>query len=66
MESAFRHLSQFVEGRRDEDHLGQAAFNIMAAIHTGEAIERGILPRELDNLPNFLPQQPKARRRRRR
>jgi hypothetical protein len=54
IDSAKRHLDQFLEGHRDEDHLGQAMFNIMACIHTEELIKRGILPQELNNLPNMV------------
>lgn len=54
MDSAFRHLSDYMEGKRDEDHLGQAAFNVLAAIHTEEMVERGHLPASLANTPNYL------------
>jgi hypothetical protein len=54
MDSAKRHLDQFLEGHRDEDHAGQAYFNIMALIHTEEMIRRGLLPEELNDLPNFV------------
>jgi len=54
MQSALRHLYQYIEGYRDEDHLGHAAFNIMAMIHTTEMIRRGILPESLDTLPDYL------------
>ncbi len=53
MDSALRHLNQHLSGKRDEDHLAQAAFNVMAMIHTSELIERGLLPRSLDDLPNY-------------
>lgn len=33
---ALRHLYMFLSGNRDEDHLGHAAWNIMAAIHSLE------------------------------
>lgn len=57
MDSALRHLSQVIEGKTDEDHAGQAAWNLMAYIHTKEMIDRGLLPKELDDLPNYLPQE---------
>jgi nucleoside 2-deoxyribosyltransferase len=56
LDSAMRHIQQHLEGYRDEDHLGQSAFNIFAAIHTGEMIERGLLPKELNDLPNYVDQ----------
>lgn len=55
LQSAIRHIYDHIEGKRDEDHLGHAMFNVMAAIHIGEMIDRGLLPKELDNLPNYLP-----------
>lgn len=36
MDSALRHLNQYLNGDRDEDHLAQAAFNVFAAMHMEE------------------------------
>jgi hypothetical protein len=36
MDSALRHLFQWQAGKRDEDHLAHAAFNILAMIHFDE------------------------------
>lgn len=55
MDSALRHMFQFIEGLRDEDHLAQAAWNIIAIIHTEELVKRGLLPQELYNLPDYTP-----------
>lgn len=61
VDSALRHLMQYLEGRRDEDHAAQAAWNILGLIHTEEMIERGLLPASLNDLPNYIPAvQPKA------
>ncbi len=54
IESAIRHIYQYLEGMRDEDHLGQATWNLFAAMHVEEMIKKGLLPKELDNLPNFV------------
>ncbi|MCH7530106.1 hypothetical protein IIB50_03260 [Patescibacteria group bacterium] len=54
MESAIRHIYQYLEGMRDEDHLGQAAWNLFAAMHIEEMVQRGLLPKELDNLSDFV------------
>lgn len=54
IDSALRHINQHLEGLRDEDHLAQAIFNLMACIHTEEMIKRGRLPKELDDLPNYI------------
>lgn len=51
--SAHRHILDFEEGKVDEDHLSQAIFNLGAIIHNQEAIKRGILPAELNDLPDY-------------
>jgi hypothetical protein len=53
LDSAMRHLSNYLEGLRDEDHLAAAAWNISCLIHMEEMIERGLITKELDNLPNY-------------
>jgi hypothetical protein len=55
LDSALRHLFQHLEGYRDEDHLAQAAWNVLAMMHTEECVQRGLLPAELDDLPNYRP-----------
>jgi hypothetical protein len=60
VDSALRHLMQYVEGRRDEDHAGHAAWNLLSMIQTEEMIERGLLPAELNDLPNYVPQEPQC------
>ena len=59
MDSALRHLFKHIEGQRDEDHLGQAAWNLLSALHTEEMIDRGLLPKELNDLPNYIKQDKK-------
>lgn len=53
LDSAQRHLAQFVEGMEDEDHLHQAIWNLFAISHYLEMIRRGILPAELNDLPSY-------------
>ncbi len=36
LDSALRHINQYVEGYRDEDHLAHAMWNLMAALHFDE------------------------------
>ena len=57
LDSALRHIYQYIEGRRDEDHLAQAMWNIAGAIHVETMIERGRLPKELDDMPDHMPQE---------
>lgn len=58
MDSALRHTLQFLEGYRDEDHLAQAVFNLMAVIEYDERIKQGRLDASLNDLPPALPGSP--------
>lgn len=51
IESAMRHLNQFVDGDRTEDHLAAAAWNIFGYMATENWIARGILSKEFYNVP---------------
>jgi len=53
VDSALRHMYNYLEGMRDEDHLSAALWNISALIHMEEMIERGLMPKDLNNLPNY-------------
>lgn len=57
IDSAKRHLDQFIEGYKDEDHLGQAIWNLAGLMHTQEMIKRGLLTESLNDLPNYLPEE---------
>ena len=50
-----RHVMKYQQGKRDEDHLAAIMFNAMALIHYEEMIERGRLPAELNDMPNYQP-----------
>ena len=52
LNSALRHLQDFLAGDREEDHLSAAVFNIFAITHNFEMIKRGALPKEINDLPN--------------
>ena len=54
LNSAIRHIQQYLEGYRDEDHIIQAIWNLTSIVHITEMIERDVLPKELDDLPNYL------------
>ena len=54
LDSAKRHLDQYHEGDRDEDHLAAVCFNVMAMMHFEEMIARGLLPSELNDMPNYI------------
>jgi len=48
IDSAQRHITQFKMGMTDEDHLGQAIFNLMAIMHF-EDLGR----KDLDDMPHY-------------
>lgn len=52
--SAMRHLQQYLEGDRLEDHLSACAYNVFAVIHTTEMIKRDLLPADLCDLPDYI------------
>lgn len=53
LDSAMRHLMKFALGQRDERHDLAAAWNVLCLIETASMIERGILPPDLGNLPDW-------------
>lgn len=55
IDSALRHIYKYLSGERDEDHLAAARWNLGALIHTEEMIARGVLPKELHDLPPRTP-----------
>ena len=54
LNSAMRHLQNYLEGDRSEDHLSACVWNCFCIMHDMVMIERGLLPKSLDDLPNFL------------
>lgn len=52
IDSAIRHLVQYMNGDRSEDHLARARWNIGCLMHTEEAVAAGDLPRALLDLPH--------------
>jgi hypothetical protein len=53
IDSLYRHLISFANGETDEDHKAAAKCNIMFIYHYMKAIERGVLPAELNDLPRY-------------
>lgn len=51
LDSATRHLFQYLGGDREEDHMIAAAWNALCFVQTQIWIEQGLLPKELDDLP---------------
>jgi len=51
LNSAIRHLQEFLEGDRSEDHLSACVFNCFAITHNLERIDKGELPLDLQDLP---------------
>lgn len=48
-----RHLMKYMQGKRDEDHLAAILFNAMAIIHYEAMIQAGVLPADLNDMPNY-------------
>ena len=48
LDSAFRHVVQYMMGMEDEDHLAQAAWNLFAIMHLEQTKP------ELDDMPHYL------------
>jgi hypothetical protein len=53
IQSAIRHTYQYLEGMRDEDHIAQAIWNLICVIHFEEMIERGLISKEFNDLPDY-------------
>lgn len=53
LDSALRHVFQYLAGERDEDHLAGAVFNIAAVMHFEEMVGRGVMPVGLDDRPDY-------------
>jgi hypothetical protein len=51
VDSGLRHLSQYMAGDVDEDHLGQALWNIACLIEMEHWIDQGFLPEEYRDIP---------------
>lgn len=60
LDSALRHIQVYIEGNREEDHMAAAMWNIHGFIHTQTMIERGELPKELDDVPSGYLTTPKC------
>lgn len=54
LDSALRHINQYLSRETDEDHLAQAAWNLLAIMHFEEVGRT-----ELDDRPKYEPLPPK-------
>lgn len=52
-DSGARHAYNYLEGKRDEDHLAAAVWNFGAMIHTEEMIKRRLFPKEFADMPSY-------------
>ena len=52
--SAARHMLAWLTGLRDEDHASAWVWNAVCALETEARIKAGILPAELNDLPEVL------------
>jgi len=53
LDSLLRHVHAERMGDTSENHLGAIACNAMFYVHTKRAIEQGLLPQELDDMPKY-------------
>ena len=53
IDSALRHIDEYKMGMIDEDHVAQAAWNLFSVMHYQEMIDKGILPKELDDMYKY-------------
>lgn len=51
--SLTRHIMAYLMGDDDEDHLAAMRCNTGFLLHYDECIKRGLLPKELDDLPRY-------------
>ena len=54
LDSALRHTYKLLEGMDDEDHAAMGMWNLASFIHTKHMIEKGLLPKKLDDMPNHF------------
>jgi len=55
LDSLERHIDDEREGKTDENHGAAIYWNAHVYVHTKEMIRRGLLPKELDDLTNYIP-----------
>lgn len=55
LDSLERHIWDELEGKTNEDHAAAMLWNSHIYNHTKEMIRRGLLPKELDDRPNYIP-----------
>lgn len=53
-DSAKRHLDRLMDGMDDEDHYSALLWNLVGIVQTKIDVEKGVLPKELDNFPFTL------------
>lgn len=54
LDSMMRHAFMFQGGKKDENHLAAVLWNAACLIETRELITRGLLPKDLDDLPPIV------------
>lgn len=52
-----RHLNKIYLQEQDEDHEAAVIWNMQAFMHTKEMIQKGLLPKQLDDLPTYSREQ---------
>jgi len=57
VDAAIRHIIKYMMGMTDEDHLAQAVWNLDCLLHFEALMEFGIIPKELNDLPQYQQQE---------
>ena len=57
LDSLERHIWDVREGLTNENHVASILWNAHVFVHTHEAVRRGLLPAELNDLTNYVPTQ---------
>jgi hypothetical protein len=52
LKSANNHIAKLMCGMRDEPHALQAIWNLMGYVYTSVMIKTGVLPKELNDMPD--------------
>ena len=52
--SLVRHTILWLMGHKGEDHLAAMACNVMFLMHNQQAVKLGLLPPEIDDMPQYL------------
>ena len=53
LDSATRHIADYLEGDRKENHIAQAAWNLLCFLSMRHWIKEGVVPSSLGDIPHY-------------